>query len=330
MRLYIQDKENLLKFNLPPKVDGSMLFSFKISGGVTENSLNVDSFNNEWILTSNGSINIIGAGGMVVDKIALSDYMSIPILVSGINKIFVLYCLPSIVENSFNFDVTRLNTITIGSAKDNSIVFTKNMMFEHHAVINLENNLWYIYPTSPDEKLYLYVNNQRVRKKTLLNVGDIIFTNGLRMIWMKKNFVVPMSHNFFQSNNLFNVDYQSTIKNNEYSPTTELENNITLYSDNQCFTHTPRIRSVLETEEIIIDPPPGKQDQDSNMPFFLSIGSSFTMLGMMSISAFSLYDGLASGTKDFIDILPQIIMVVAMLIGSLLMPILVRKWQKQY
>ena len=330
MRLYIQDKENLLKFNLPPKVDGSMLFSFKISGGVTENSLNVDSFNNEWILTSNGSINIIGADGMVVDKIALSDYMSIPILVSGINKIFVLYCLPSIVENSFNFDVTRLNTITIGSAKDNSIVFTKNMMFEHHAVINLENNLWYIYPTSPDEKLYLYVNNQRVREKTLLNVGDIIFTNGLRMIWMKKNFVVPMSHNFFQSNNLFNVDYQSTIKNNEYSPTTELENNITLYSDNQCFTHTPRIRSVLETEEIIIDPPPGKQDQDSNMPFFLSIGSSFTMLGMMSISAFSLYDGLASGTKDFIDILPQIIMVVAMLIGSLLMPILVRKWQKQY
>ena len=159
MRLYIQDKENLLKFNLPPKVDGSMLFSFKISGGVTENSLNVDSFNNEWILTSNGSINIIGADGMVVDKIALSDYMSIPILVSGINKIFVLYCLPSIVENSFNFDVTRLNTITIGSAKDNSIVFTKNMMFEHHAVINLENNLWYIYPTSPDEKLYLYVND---------------------------------------------------------------------------------------------------------------------------------------------------------------------------
>ena len=40
MRLYIQDKENLLKFNLPPKVDGSMLFSFKISGGVTETTFN--------------------------------------------------------------------------------------------------------------------------------------------------------------------------------------------------------------------------------------------------------------------------------------------------
>lgn len=29
MRIYIQDKNNLLKFNLPAKVDGSMLFSFK-------------------------------------------------------------------------------------------------------------------------------------------------------------------------------------------------------------------------------------------------------------------------------------------------------------
>ena len=53
---------------------------------------------------------------------------------------------------------------------------------------------------------------------------------------------------------------------------------IPLYSDNDYFTHTPRLRTVVEHEDIEIDPPPGNQEKDSDMPIFLSIAASITMV----------------------------------------------------
>ena len=330
MRIYIQDKNNLLKFNLPAKVDGSMLFSFKSNSSFIENSLNIDAINQEWVMRSNGNVNIVGNNNMLVDDIVLKDYMCVPISVSGSSDLLTLFCLPSTEENNFSFDVTNKQEITIGKSQSNSISYQQNMMFDNHAIIVKENGYWFIQPCTQDERLFLYINNRRVREKTLLYTGDIIFSNGLRFIWMNKSIIVPMSTNFFRVNGLLNIQDTGKINNSDYQPVSELESNVSLYSENEYFSHTPRIRSVLEKEAINIDPPPGKQDSDSDMPFFLSIGSSFTMLGMMSLNAFNLYDGLSTGQKDVIEMLPQIIMVVAMLIGSLLMPLLINKWQKNY
>ncbi len=330
MRIYIQDKSNLLKFNLPAKIDGSMLFSFKSSSGFIENSLNIDAINHEWVMRSNGNVNIVGNNNMLVDNISLKDYMCVPISVSGSKELLTLFCLPSTEENNFSYDVSRLQQFTIGKGADNSIFFQQNMMFDKHAIITNENGFWYIQPAVQDERLFLYINNRRIKYKTLLNAGDIIFSNGLRLIWMKKAIIVPMSTQFFKVNGLLSVQESSEINNNDYSPVSELESNISLYGESEYFSHTPRIRSILEKEEINIDPPPEKQDSESEMPFLLSIGSSFTMLGMMSMNAFSLYSGLSTGQKDIVEMLPQIVMVVSMLVGSLLMPALISRWQKKF
>ena len=42
MRLYIQDKNSLIKYNLPKKVDGSLLFNFRCSETDMEYALNID------------------------------------------------------------------------------------------------------------------------------------------------------------------------------------------------------------------------------------------------------------------------------------------------
>ena len=50
MRLYIQEKNNLVKFNLPIKIDGSMLFSYKSKETGLDKSINVDAIDGEWVL----------------------------------------------------------------------------------------------------------------------------------------------------------------------------------------------------------------------------------------------------------------------------------------
>lgn len=54
MRLYIQEKNNLVKYNLPAKVDGALLFSYKSYDTGMENSINIDSNSEGWILKSRG------------------------------------------------------------------------------------------------------------------------------------------------------------------------------------------------------------------------------------------------------------------------------------
>jgi len=320
MRIYIEDRNNLIKYNLPSKVDGSLLYTFKSSSNGIDNSINIDAENGKWFLKSNGNVNIIGDSNTILDSIELKDYMAIPLSISGASTYVILFCLPSVEENAVNYSIGNLTSISIGKSTNNTIVYNQNLMSDQHAVISFENNYWYISPASDNKNILIYLNNQRVMVKTPLNGGDIIFMNGLRIVWMKKTFIIPMNSNMYSVNNL-TTTMQSEDDNSKYQPISELENSISLYNENEYFSHTPRIRSILEPEEIMIDSPPPKEDQESGMPFLLSIGTSFTMLGMMSLNAFTVFNGLYDGTKEIIDVLPQLIMIVTMLIGSLLIQI---------
>ena len=329
MRLYIQGKNNLLKFNLPAKVDGSMLFSFKFGTSIIENSINVDAVDNKWVLKSNGNINVIGLDSAILPEIVLSDYMFTRLSIAGSSEYMSLFCLPSTETFQLSYDTRDLTNITIGKSVNNNIIYQHPSMADNHAIIKLDNYNWSILPATNDQGLYIYVNNQRVLKETPIFAGDIIFMNGLRIIWMKNSFIIPMANQLYKINGIKSSGVDAFTDNMQYTPVSETDSNLVLYNDDELFSHTPRIRNILEYKEIYIDPPPGRQDSDNDTPFLLSIGSSFTMLGMMSISAFSLYNGISSGTKDWIDMLPQIIMIVSMILGSLIMPFLTKQWSKK-
>ena len=329
MRLYLQDKNNLLKFNLPSKVDGSMLFSFQSEINGFDNAINVDAIDGNWVLKSNGNVNVLDFNCSVISEIVLKDYMCIPVSITGINDYLCIFCLPSIEEYQFSYEIGTNTAITIGKSPNNMIVYQQNMMGDNHAIIKFENNNWFIFPATSDPGICIYVNNQRVFTPTPVFVGDIIFMNGLRIIWMKKTLIIPMANNLFQVCGLHSLEPASITDSTSYTSVAEAIADFSLYNEKEAFSHTPRIRSVLEAETIKIDPPPAKVQIDNDTPFLLSIGTSFSMLGMMSLNAFNLYDGLARGTKEIVEMLPQIIMIVTMIIGSLLIPFLTKRWQRK-
>ena len=327
MRLYIQDKMSLLKFNLPAKVDGSMLFSFKSTVNGLENSINVDAVNGNWIFKSNGNVNIVGNDGSFLSEVTLTDYMCVLISISGIPDNLCVFCLPSTEEHHSNYSVGGLSSITIGRGEGNNIIYQQNLMANSHAVISLQNNYWYISPASTDVNAYVYVNNQRVLAATPIYAGDIIFMNGLRIIWMNKSFIIPMADNLYRVNGVTAFGSDFFVDNTKFTPVSEVDSNVVLYNENDYFAHTPRIRTILEEEEVDIEAPPNSFVSDNDTPFLLAFGSSFSMLGMMSLNAFNVFNGISSGEKDFLDMLPQIIMIVSMLVGSLLLPFFTKRYQ---
>ena len=91
----------------------------------------------------------------------------------------------------------------------------------------------------------------------------------------------------------------------------------------------PRIRTVPEEFNIKVDAPPGNMNPDNDMPFLLSIGSSFTIVGMMAIYGLNIYSNVKTGETDLLRLLPQIFMLISMLIGSALIPFFTRRWSKK-
>jgi S-DNA-T family DNA segregation ATPase FtsK/SpoIIIE len=306
-----------------------MLFNFKSSVNKIENSLNIDSKDGNWILKSNGNVNVLSSNGTIIEEIVLKDYMCVPITITGIPDYLCVFCLPSAEKNQYAYSLNNKTSITLGRDSTNNIVYQQNMMAQKHATIKYENDNWFIVPSEENKDIYVYINNQRVTSATPIFAGDIIFTNGLRIIWMKKSFVIPMSSDLYKINDLPQIALNNNIDNSKYRPTSEIDNNISLYNEDEYFSHKPRIRSIIEPEQIEIDAPPGRQFAESDMPFLLSIGSSFMMFGMMSLNAYNLFDNISSGKKDIEDLIPQILMIVFMLVGSILLPFLTKRWNKK-
>ena len=57
------------------------------------------------------------------------------------------------------------------------------------------------------------------------------------------------------------------------------DENLELYDDDDYFSHTPRLRTVFEEEEVVIEAPPPNQNPNADLPFLLTINS----LSLMSI-----------------------------------------------
>ena len=334
MRLYLQDKTSLVKYNLPKTVDGSLLFTFHSSETNMEYSINIDAIDGKWVLKNNGNVTVsIGLNGSDAsqdsESTILEDYKCVPLSLVGTPNLVFVYCLPSVAEENISYSTADFNTITIGSGSKNQIVYSKNSMPECCAYIKLENNVYFIMPATNNTDSFIYVNNQRVVAPVRLYVGDIIFINGLRIIWMNAFFRVSISSSLYSVNG-FSPYNAMNINNKSFTPVTEFESNIPLYSNDQFFAHMPRIRNTVEDFYIKVDSPPPSADKESEMPFLLSIGSSFSMLGMTFMSGFSIFNEVYNGTKDFTDCLPQLIMMIITLIGSIIFPFLIKIWTKKF
>ena len=118
------------------------------------------------------------------------------------------------------------------------------------------------------------------------------------------------------------------VDNTKYTPVTDEEANVDLYDEDEYFYHMPRIRSVLEHEEISIDAPPGSEIQEE-LPLILTLGSSLTMAATSLMSCYTLFMNLSSGKFTILTAIPSIVTCAAMLIGSLIFPRITSSYQKR-
>ncbi len=318
MKIYIVDRNNITKFFLPDDGDDFFTYSYKIPKLNSTFLITFERVNGRWNIKSNGLVNLINKTLGLTELYEHSNYQ---LQLLGYNGLVYLYAMP---DNESYYNLSVIDNITIGSSANSIICYANELVAANHAVIKKDAKGYLL--KSLDNNYGVYVNKTKVYKH-YLKAGDIIFINGLKIIWMMKNIMIN------NPNKQVKVAVLTPANNNftggplKFQAVSDESKAVELYTEDDYFYHKPTIKEVVEGEEIEIDLPPGKEEM-TKLPWYITLGTSLTMVGMSFIFGFNVYQGITNN-KPITQLLPQIVMLVSMLFGSLIMPKVMNHYNKK-
>ena len=322
MKLLICDDLHIIHNTLPTNVQGFYVVDYISLLDNFSELITLEAIDGVWNITSNKNIRI-SLKDNIYEKAPLVNYNVYDIFFNIFNKSVKVVAVPD--NEPFRFaNWVVFNKILIGQSSDCNIRCNILTLKDIHAVIECVDERYYV--SAIDSKSNIYVNNRRVIKQEL-KFGDVIFIECIKIIWMKTYIAITNPNNSitFSMLNFSNVNIDEV---NNYTETTESERNIKLYSDNDAFYHTPKIKSYIKEENITIDPPP-ESDKTEKTPLIISIGSS-ALIGITScFTGISAIHQLQRGTIDTFNFFMELAICIIMLLSSFALPIFTELWQKK-
>ena len=319
MQVLICDSKKINYFNIPNIVEDNFTINYNYSN--TKETINLISKNGQLYVESSPIMKIYSNNNLV-DRATITEYSKYRIHFDDINIDVSLVVIPNF-EKYFDVN-TNDSDILISATSSGNIIYNDPNDTELQVSIKKATNYFLIQNLGKNSNLY--INKKRVQS-SILKTGDVIFINGLKIIWMDSFIRIN------NPNNLVNLQGLSVINREEkntclYTPATEVERISNLYSDDQMFFHTPRLKTTVEKEYLKIDIPPEK-DNTPPTPMILSIGSS-AIIGITScITGISAIEGLATKRISQFDAILELVMCVLMLVACLVFPMLIEKWQNR-
>lgn len=323
MKIYLLDDKRITKCDLPVKVEEDFLINYSDEDNEKENMLTVTAKEGKWSVRSNGSINIIN-GENIEYEVILNDYSYHYLKVLGKTGYVVLFPMPSQESELYSLSYFGVEQIKIGNSPEANICYTNQLTTPENALIYRSNDEWYI-KAGDDIKLPVFVNDSKYQSKKL-KYGDVIFINGLKIIWMRDYIKINNPGKTVTVRGLA-AHNDSLSVDNSYTPVNDEENNVVLYTENDYFYHIPRVREVLRDQAIGIDAPPPSQ-VTGETPLWMTFATSLTMYASSAVTAYNLIERIQAG-GTFIKLLPQIITLFSLIVGSLLMPRIIKAYQKK-
>ena len=322
MKLFIEDKVKLNKYELPTNTEESFLITYKSEETKMEYSINIESEDNEWYIKSNGIVDVL-ENGVLIEKAPLKNYYSYVLNIMGESDYRILYCFPFMEEKSLDASVFGVNNVTIGSNVSCNIVYNNPNLEATHAVIN-NTNMGYVISTTFDD---VYVNSKPTLNH-VLKIGDTIFIKGLKIVWMNTFVRICNLPDDININGLAPYKELEKYDYTKHGSDDDKDTFMRLYDPKDYFFHTPRIRNYIKKEHVKIDEPPTEEKIDRT-PVILTIGTSLTMVASSFMTGYTVIYGMTTGTKTIATAIPSIMMCVCILIGGLIMPKVLASYQKK-
>lgn len=324
MRVQLIKNDRIRSINIPDVPSGNFWVTDYDESGKEVNLLNIKEEQGIWKLISNQEF-YCEYNNTYVATYELKNYNFCTIKKASTEEAMLIYASPSSDDNTCDYYISPNDAkeILIGSKPNCNISF--NMLDSEHSKLVFENGKYVLYALS--KRYGTYVNNLRVFEKKILEYGDTIFLNGLKIVFMKYQFNAKLNIYYYGNSLSVNGLTPATYDNIEESFTEESEDlDMKWYKDNDYFHKTPRFVSEIKEKEIKIDVPPAKEPED-DMPVILTVGPMLTMSMSSMVMAFTSIANLRNGGASLSSSMPSIVMSVAMVLSTLLWPTITRKFE---
>ena len=316
MKLLLCNDKKIKSYNLTNGNEDGLIIDYYDDSDIYE-TISIKKVDNSWSVENKVNIEIVG------NKNICDLYEKKDIHFLSINKTVSLYIVPSI-DNYIYYSTEGFQEIKIGNTNDCNIIFGMSETQEVFAKIKKEENKYII--ENQSENNIIYIDDKAIKSKKL-SLGNTIFINGLKIIWMD-NFIMVSSYKDNLMVNGLNIYTPQTI-NETYNLPSEYERNIKLFSDNQVFFHSPRMQLVLEEETVKLDPPPEEdQDKYNRMPLFLTLGSSSIICITSCATGIATIRNMSTNNGDISGSIIELIICSLMIFISLAIPVMTNKWEK--
>jgi len=322
MKLFICDYSKIKVFQLPKTGDNFYLLNFKynLKNSYYSESLTLkateDCF---WSIIADEKVSI-SVDGVYYEQIVLTENIFFTLQFADMPDFVPVYVV-SDMPKFIPYSVTSLEKITIGSYGDCTISYNGKVM---ESIILFRNGNDIYVDRNDVNPLSTYINSSTYDIMRL-SVGDMIFIKGIRIIYMRDFILI---HDFATSlviSQLMPLNYDNDSNNLMIVPVNDMEKNVKLFHDDQIFVHTPRMKTGIEKEEIVIADPPGKENMQK-MPAIITFLSSGTMFLFSFTTLFSSLRSFVKGNMEYFDFVMSMISCGAMLMTGLLLPYLTNKW----
>jgi len=318
MKLYLVSSKRVHINSLPRKIEDAYLLNY--SDGQIEESVTLQAVNGKWQIKNNLDFTIT-SDSISKDIITLENNSFYKLKFNDLNEELSLYAFDTPM-NYGCYDINSSTIINIGRDSNNTICYNNMQTSMNHATIIKDKGFWCIKSVN---NAPIYVNNERVNF-SYLNNGDIIFINGLKIIWMTSFIKINNSSNNLKINLNEHKEY-GEYKNN-YSEVKESEKNAILFTDNDVFFHTPRIKERFVPQTISITNPPEK-DTSEEPPMYLTLGATIVMGLASSMTGVIAIFNIVTKKDSILSSVVEIFVCIGMLLGSILFPVLLEKYNKK-
>ena len=327
MKIYLVDDYEIYTYSLPNKIEDAFIINYTHYTGKDE-TFTFLAENNQWAIKSTPEMQFSNANGPV-DKEVLQDSAIYMVHFSDLANTIFLYCFDTH-QNLFDFTIgNNITELTLGRAGNFNLLYDNPNISSPEFRIYKNNNNWYL-EDSGLEHTKVFINDRRVRK-SILHLGDIIFTNGLKIIWME-SFIKFNNPGGKVKTTLTSLgsfyDDNSESKENTFTPVKDAERLITLYNDDQVFFHTPRMKESIVGKKIEIERPPQVVEGDDTPAIFsiattAIMGVSSMMTGIFAISRVS------SGKSTWGEVASELILCGTMFLGCIILPVMMENYNKR-
>ncbi|MBR3833402.1 MAG: type VII secretion protein EssC [Lachnospiraceae bacterium] len=315
---------NYDRFNtisLPDKVKGQYWIIDEDEKGNKYNLLEIEAVDGEWRIKSNNAACVCSPDGSKAFKYhVLKDYDVCRIALMKDGGTALVMTEPDTQDRKkyYKFEINGKEAeIVIGRDKSADINYALDSVSSKHAVLKYKDGKWTI--TDDGSTNGTYVNGTRIEGTRSLKYGSLIYIMGLKIV---------VCNGFIAMNNpdkklLINFDILSKMKNPEILQMDEEEIEV---SPIDYYYRSPRFKRDIKEKTIKVDSPPASYIKEE-MPLIMVLGPSVTM-GIASIvtAVYSIYNAIQTG--NFVSAIPSMAMSVSMLLGTILWPIISKKYEK--